>query len=84
MDKRQLRMRLVTMAPGAVFGFHDHKDRPGMVYVIEGALIEHRGGVAREYKSGEAWPETKETAHWAENKGTVPAVLLVIDVFKQP
>mgnify|MGYP001560907057 CR=1 FL=1 len=28
---RQLRMRIVTFEPGAVFGpMHDHKDRPGM------------------------------------------------------
>ena len=29
---RQLRMRMVTIDPGGVFGpIHDHKDRPGMV-----------------------------------------------------
>src|ERR1044072_2818635 len=34
MAGRQLRMRMVTIEPGGVFGpVHDHKDRPGIVYV---------------------------------------------------
>jgi hypothetical protein len=36
MEGRQLRMRLVTMAPGAVFGpLHDHVDRPGLVCILQ-------------------------------------------------
>ncbi len=32
MAERQLRMRMVTIEPGGVFGpIHDHKDRPGIV-----------------------------------------------------
>jgi hypothetical protein len=32
MAGRQLRMRMVTIEPGGVFGpIHDHKDRPGIV-----------------------------------------------------
>ena len=34
MAGRQLRMRMVTIEPGGAFGpVHDHKDRPGIVYV---------------------------------------------------
>ena len=33
MAERQLRMRMVTIEPGGVFGpVHDHRDRPGIVY----------------------------------------------------
>jgi hypothetical protein len=40
MAGRQLRMRLVTIEPGGVFGpMHDHKDRPGIVYSKERSLI---------------------------------------------
>ncbi len=36
MAGRQLRMRLVTMEPGGVFGpIHDHKDRPGLVHTLQ-------------------------------------------------
>ena len=35
MAGRQLRMRMVTMEPGGVFGpIHDHQDRPGIVYIL--------------------------------------------------
>ena len=45
---RQLRMRMVTIEPGGVFGpIHDHKDRPGMVYILQGTITDHRDGVAR-------------------------------------
>jgi hypothetical protein len=34
MAGRQLRMRIVTIEPGRVFGpIHDHRDRPSMVYI---------------------------------------------------
>ena len=30
-------MRMVTIEPGGVFGpIHDHKDRPGIVYILQG------------------------------------------------
>jgi hypothetical protein len=44
---RQLRMRVVTIEPGGVFGpIHDHKDRPGIVYVLQGTITDHRNEVA--------------------------------------
>ena len=49
MAGRQLRMRMVAIEPGGVFGpIHDHKDRPGMVYVLQGTITDHRNGVAKE------------------------------------
>ncbi len=83
---RQFRMRLVSFAPGGIFGLHSHKDppRPGFAYVLAGTLISHMGGVAKEYRPGDSWSETKETTHhWVENKGTSPAVLIAVDIFKQ-
>jgi quercetin dioxygenase-like cupin family protein len=46
MAGRQLRMRMVTIEPGGVFGpIHDHKDRPGIVYILQGTITDHRDGV---------------------------------------
>ncbi|MBS0318768.1 MAG: cupin, partial [Proteobacteria bacterium] len=37
MAGRQMRMRMVTIEPGGVFGpVHDHVDRPGIVYILQG------------------------------------------------
>jgi quercetin dioxygenase-like cupin family protein len=53
MAGRQLRMRMVTIEPGGVFGpIHDHKDRPGIVYILQGTITDHRNGGAKEYGPG--------------------------------
>lgn len=84
MAGRQLRMRLVTMAPGAVFGpVHDHVDRPGIVYILEGTITDHRNGVATDYGPGVGWPEDRNTLHWLENGGTVAAVEISVDIVRQ-
>jgi quercetin dioxygenase-like cupin family protein len=84
MAGRQLRMRMVTMEPGGVFGpIHDHKDRPGMVYVLQGTITDHRDGVAQEYGPGVGWPEGRSTTHWLENRGTTPAVEISVDIVRQ-
>ncbi len=83
MAGRQLRMRMVTMEPGAVFGpVHDHRDRPGMVYVLQGTITDHRDGVAREYGPGPGWPEDRNTTHWLENRGTTAAVEISVDIVR--
>ena len=64
MAGRQLRMRMVTMEPGGVFGpIHDHRD-----------------GVATDYGPGVGWPEDRNTIHWLENRGAVPAVEISVDI----
>jgi quercetin dioxygenase-like cupin family protein len=81
MAGRQLRMRMVTIEPGGVFGpVHDHKDRPGMVYILQGTITDHRDGAAKEYGPGVGWPEDKNTTHWLENRGTTPAVEISVDI----
>ncbi|MEZ4556464.1 MAG: cupin domain-containing protein [Caldilineaceae bacterium] len=68
MAGRQLRMRMVTMEPGGVFGpVHDHDDRPGLVYILQGTITDHRDGVATEYGPGVGWAEDRHTVHWLEN-----------------
>jgi quercetin dioxygenase-like cupin family protein len=84
MAGRQLRMRMVTIEPGGVFGpIHDHKDRPGIVYILQGTITDHRNGVATEYGPGVGWPEDRYTTHWLENKGTIPAVEISVDIVRQ-
>jgi len=84
MAGRQLRMRMVTIEPGGVFGpVHDHKDRPGMVYVLQGTITDHRNGVDTEYGPGLGWREDKDTMHWLENRGTTPAVEVSVDIVRQ-
>lgn len=84
MAGRKLRMRIATMEPGAVFGpIHDHKDRPGIVYILQGTITDHRDGVATDYGPGVGWPEDRKTNHWLENRGTIPAVEISVDIVRE-
>jgi quercetin dioxygenase-like cupin family protein len=84
MEGWQLRMRLVTIEPGGVFGpIHDHVDRPGVVYILQGTITDHRDGIATDHGPGVGWPEDRNTTHWLENKGTVPAVEISVDVVRR-
>lgn len=80
---RQLRMRLITFQPGAVFGpLHDHVDRPGLVYILQGVITDHRDGVATDYGPGLGWPEDHTTLHWLENRTLLPAVEISVDIIR--
>ena len=81
---RQLRMRMVTIEPGGIIGpVHNHIDRPGVVYILQGTITDHRNGVSKDYGPGVGWPEDKNTTHWLENKGTMTAVEISVDIFNQ-
>ena len=83
MAGHQLRMRMFTFEPGAVFGpIHDHKGRPGVVYILQGTITDHRDGAATDYGPGVGWPEDRNTTHWLENRGTVPAVEISVDILR--
>lgn len=84
MAGRQLRMRKVTIEPGGVFGpVHSHADRPGTVYILQGTITDHRNGVATDYGPGLGWPEDRNTVHWLENRGTIAAVEISVDIVRQ-
>jgi quercetin dioxygenase-like cupin family protein len=80
---RVTRMQLTTYEPGASNKSHSHKDRPEVVYILSGKVIEHRGDAAKEYGPGDTFAADRNTTHWMENKGTVPAVMLVTGIAKK-
>jgi len=84
MEGHQLRMRMVAMEPGGVFGpVHDHVGRPGTVYILQGTITDHRDGLVTDYGPGVGWPEDRNTIHWLENRGTIPAVEISVDIVKR-
>jgi len=83
MAGRQLRMRLVTFEPGAVYGpVHDHVNRPGIVYILQGTITDHRDGTVTDYGPGLGWPEDRNTTHWLENRGATTAVEVSVDIVR--
>jgi quercetin dioxygenase-like cupin family protein len=80
---RVMRMQLTTYGPGSASKSHSHKDRPEVVYILSGKVIEHRGDVAKEYGPGDSFMADKNTTHWMENKSEVPVVMLVTGIAKK-
>jgi len=82
--QRQFRVRQITIEPGGIAGFHSHKERPALTYVMKGTLTEHRKGAPdRTYMAGEVITESTDVDHWAENASNEPAVLISADLFKE-
>lgn len=80
---RSLRVRRTIIDPGGVIAVHSHRFRPAMIYVISGAITEHRkDGTAKEAKAGDAIAETADVNHWVENLSDQPAVILTVDLYK--
>ena len=54
--------------------------RPGTVYALQGTITDHRDEMITNYGPGVGWPEDRDTLHWLENRGTVPAVEISVDI----
>lgn len=79
----KLRMRRLTVAKDGIVPTHDHDDRPSIVLVQTGELIEHSAfcAVPILHKAGESTPEFgKGHRHWWENKSGAPVILISTDV----
>jgi quercetin dioxygenase-like cupin family protein len=80
---RPLRMRVVTLQPGGVLGIHSHKDRPAITYLLSGQMTYRAEGKPDAIVNiGGGFAEGRATTHWAENRGTVPAVWVAVDIPK--
>ncbi|MBA5779278.1 cupin [Stappia sp. F7233] len=78
-----LRLRRLTVAPGGVVPTHWHDDRPSIVHIAEGEIIEHNVhcAVPIVHKAGDTTPEFGEGhGHWWENKTDKTVVLFSTDV----
>lgn len=81
-DNRHLRMRRVIVAPGGVFGWHNHDTRPGLVTIVSGEMTEYRSDCAVPiiHRAGEGTTEAGPIFHWWKNDGAEPAVLVAADM----
>lgn len=83
MQGRQLRLRLLSIAPGGHIKVHSHKNRPATFYVIQGATtVVYDDGTARRFPAGTMGHANGRTTHWHQNNGKVPAVFVAADVFQ--
>jgi quercetin dioxygenase-like cupin family protein len=78
----ELRFRKLTVAPGGIVPWHSHDDRPALIYIAEGEIMEYASNCAQPivHKAGDIRPETRGTSHWWKNLGDKTVVLYVGDV----
>jgi quercetin dioxygenase-like cupin family protein len=84
--ERQLRFRKLTIEPGGIVPWHSHADRPAIIYIAEGEIVEYASNCADPivHKAGEIRPEVAGTSHWWKNLGKETVILYVGDVRKDP
>lgn len=83
MGNFMLRLRKLTIAARGVVPTHDHADRPSIVHIVEGEIIEHNAfcAVPIRHKAGETAPESGSGhIHWWENQTDKPVVIFSTDV----
>ena len=80
---RLLRLRKLVIEPGGVVPWHEHANRPALIYIISGEITEYAStcAVPIVHRAGDAATETHATAHWWKNTGTETVVLLSADLF---
>jgi quercetin dioxygenase-like cupin family protein len=83
---RELRFRKLVIVAGGVVPWHSHDDRPALIYVAEGEIMEYASNCAAPivHKAGEIRAETYGTSHWWKNLTDKPVVLFVGDVRRDP
>jgi len=80
---RLFRLRQLDMAPGAIVPWHSHNERPAMIYIVSGEVVEYASSCAVPitHRTGDVAPEKFGTSHWWKNTGSTPAVLISVDLF---
>src|SRR5262249_34054274 len=75
-------VRRLVVQPGGVVPWHSHHDRPALIYIIEGEIVEYASDCAIPivHKAGEVRAETQGTSHWWKNLSEKPVTLLSFDI----
>jgi len=79
---RELRFRKLTIEPGGVVPWHSHGNRPALIFIAQGEIMEYASNCAAPivHKAGDLRRETSGTSHWWKNLGDTTVILYVADV----
>ena len=82
----ELRFRKLVIEPGGIVPWHSHDDRPAVIYVAEGEIVEYASNCAVPivHKAGETRKETNGTSHWWKNHTNAQVILFIGDVRRDP
>ncbi len=79
---RLFRLRQLDVAPGGIVPFHSHDERPAMIYIVKGSIVEYASNCAVPitHNAGDVAPEKKGVSHWWQNNTSEPVVLISVDI----
>jgi quercetin dioxygenase-like cupin family protein len=85
LKEHKFRLRKLVVKPGGVVAWHSHAERPAIIYIVSGTIVEYASNCAVPitHKAGDVAPETHATAHWWKNTSKKPAVLLSTDILHE-
>src|SRR6202162_5687260 len=68
---RLFRLRQLDIKPGGIVPWHSHGNRPAMIYIVSGEVVEYASNCAVPivHKTGDVAPERNGTSHWWQNNG---------------
>ena len=80
----QFRLRKLVIQPGGEVAWHSHDDRPAIIYVVSGEIVEYSStcAVPITHKTGQSTAES-HTSHWWKNHTKQPVVLLSSDILHE-
>jgi quercetin dioxygenase-like cupin family protein len=78
----QFRARKLVIKPGGVVPWHSHDERPAMIYIVSGEILEYASNCAVPilHKMGDIAREAKGTSHWWQNSGKKTVELISVDI----
>jgi len=79
---RLFRLRKLVIKPGGVVPWHSHGNRPAIIYILSGEIVEYASNCAVPivHKAGDVAIETAGVSHWWQNHGKVTVELLSADL----
>ena len=78
-----MRFRRLTIEPGGVVAQHEHQQRPGVAYILSGAITEYRNGDVRTCQAGDLAYESSGVTHWWINQSEEEVVAIVVDLIQK-
>ena len=76
------RARKLVIKPGGIVPWHSHDERPAMIYVASGEILEYASNCAAPivHQAGAIAREAKGTSHWWQNTGKTAVEIISVDI----
>jgi quercetin dioxygenase-like cupin family protein len=82
LEDHKFRLRRLVVQPGGVVAWHSHAERPAIIYIVSGSIMEYSStcAVPISHRAGDVAIEAHATSHWWKNTSRQPVVLLSSDI----